>query len=378
MLGRPIAKGGPNACWQCEDCAREQRRREVEEQCLAELMKNQNTEEQEEIIRFTRWGKGNAVVEAKAGSGKTSTIIRCYSQGGGRECKSIFIAFNRAIVQELMGRGMPSRTAHSLGWSAWKDAYADYSREGGELQQGSSDEEEVQEPKPLMKGKTHHILVRLYPSPQRQGKTSLTKKMSRFVKKLVSLAKNYGVGLPDCMQDTDDIWEWLVQHHRLQRYLQESQKDLVEPEVEVGIAYAKEVLDQSVKAASRSPREGGMIDFDDMMYMPLLLGVSFPKYDWIFVDEAQDLNMVRMLLVSKLSKATTRVIAVGDPCQAIYGFTGAAHNSLKLGDTNLDNFLNPSGKDTQYHPMTFHPHGDDESVVYIGCNVASTIIHDQP
>lgn len=320
----------------------------MEEHCLAELMKDQNTEEQEEIIRFTRWGKGNAVIEAKAGSGKTSTIIRCYSQGVGKECKSIFIAFNKAIVQELMGRGMPSCTAHSVGWRAWKDAYTDYSCEAGELQQGSSDEEEVQKPKPLMKGKTHHLLVRLYPSLERKGKTSLTKKMSRFVKKLVSLAKNYGVGLPDCMQDTDDTWEWLVQHNSLQRYLQESQKDHVEPEeIKQGIAQAREVLDHSVESASRSPSEGGMIDFDDMMYMPLLTDVPFPKYDWIFVDEAQDLNMVRMLLVSKLSKATTRVIAVGDPCQAIYGFTGAAHDSLKLDDTNLDNFFNPSRKEIQ-------------------------------
>ena len=152
---------------------------------------------------------------------------------------------------------MPSRTARILWVGAWRDAYADYSRESGELQQ-TSDEEEVQEPKPLMKGKTHHLLVRLYPSPQRQGKTSLTKKMSRFVKKLLSLAKNYGVCLPDCMQDTKELW--LAQHDRLQRYLQESRKDTVEPEEEV---YAKEVLDQSVEAAARSPKEGGMIDFDD-------------------------------------------------------------------------------------------------------------------
>ena len=35
------------------------------------------------------------MVEAKAGSGKTSTIIRCYLQGG-RNGKSIFLAFNKA------------------------------------------------------------------------------------------------------------------------------------------------------------------------------------------------------------------------------------------------------------------------------------------
>ena len=38
--------------------------------------------------------------------------------------------------------------------------------------------------------------------------------------------------------------------------------------------------------------------------------------DWIYVDEAQDLNTVRMLLVQRLCKENTRVVAVGDPCQA--------------------------------------------------------------
>ena len=33
-----------------------------------------------------------------------------------------------------------------------------------------------------------------------------------------------------------------------------------------------------------------IIDFDDMIWMPIVNGYPFPKYDVLFVDEAQDFN----------------------------------------------------------------------------------------
>ena len=54
-----------------------------------------------------------------------------------------------------------------------------------------------------------------------------------------------------------------------------------------------------------------------LQIVPLfLLANPATSQDWIYVDEAQDLNTVRMLLVKRLCKENTRVIAVGDPCQA--------------------------------------------------------------
>jgi superfamily I DNA/RNA helicase len=48
------------------------------------------------------------------------------------------------------------------------------------------------------------------------------------------------------------------------------------------------------------------------------------------VDEAQDTNAARRALVRAMVKKGGRVIAVGDPCQAIYGFTGADADALEL------------------------------------------------
>jgi len=46
-----------------------------------------------------------------------------------------------------------------------------------------------------------------------------------------------------------------------------------------------------------------------------------PKFDWILVDEVQDLNPEEMDVV--LSLVGGKVFAVGDPYQSIYGFQGA-------------------------------------------------------
>src|SRR5262249_35953012 len=63
-------------------------------------------------------------------------------------------------------------------------------------------------------------------------------------------------------------------------------------------------------------------------YMPLVSQMFIYQQDWVLVDEAQDTNASRRAFVAKLLKPTGRSIWVGDPAQAIYGFTGADSKSL--------------------------------------------------
>jgi DNA helicase-2/ATP-dependent DNA helicase PcrA len=62
------------------------------------------------------------------------------------------------------------------------------------------------------------------------------------------------------------------------------------------------------------------IDFDDQIFLPVYRNLKVPAYDYLFVDESQDLNPIQMDLVCSCK---ARVIAVGDTHQAIYGFRGA-------------------------------------------------------
>lgn len=79
-------------------------------------------------------------------------------------------------------------------------------------------------------------------------------------------------------------------------------------------------------------RQGGMIDFDDMVLIGLKLIESHPwvrralhaKFPVIVVDEYQDLGVPLHRIVGTLCfRGSSRLFAVGDPDQSIYGFTGA-------------------------------------------------------
>jgi DNA helicase II / ATP-dependent DNA helicase PcrA len=55
---------------------------------------------QKAIYSFIENGKGNAVVEAVAGSGKTTTIVEATSRIPPKD-RAIFVAFNKSIATEL-------------------------------------------------------------------------------------------------------------------------------------------------------------------------------------------------------------------------------------------------------------------------------------
>jgi superfamily I DNA/RNA helicase len=71
-------------------------------------------------------------------------------------------------------------------------------------------------------------------------------------------------------------------------------------------------------------------DFTDMVFLPNHLNLQTTKYDIVFIDECQDLNACQRELMKKAIKPDTgRFIAVGDPAQAIYGFSGADSDSFQ-------------------------------------------------
>ena len=72
----------------------------------------------------------------------------------------------------------------------------------------------------------------------------------------------------------------------------------------------------------------GLIDFTDMIQKFLDKGVS-PKFDVIFVDEAQDLSLIQWSMIKKIEKDTNcDVWVAGDDDQAIFGWAGADVDSF--------------------------------------------------
>ncbi|MBU1223491.1 MAG: ATP-dependent helicase [Gammaproteobacteria bacterium] len=83
--------------------------------------------------------------------------------------------------------------------------------------------------------------------------------------------------------------------------------------------------------------KNGLIDFDGLVLAGLQLVENHEwvrraiqaKYPVIVIDEYQDLGLPLHRIVLALLKAGVRVIAVGDPDQSIYGFTGAKPSLLR-------------------------------------------------
>jgi len=87
--------------------------------------------------------------------------------------------------------------------------------------------------------------------------------------------------------------------------------------------------------------DGGSIDFDDMMLLGLRLVEGFSwvrkairaRYPIVVIDEYQDLGVPLHRLVLSLcfhkDESNSRLFAVGDPDQSIYGFAGAQPELLR-------------------------------------------------
>jgi DNA helicase-2/ATP-dependent DNA helicase PcrA len=77
-------------------------------------------------------------------------------------------------------------------------------------------------------------------------------------------------------------------------------------------------------------RAAGLLDFDDLLlaWRALLadhaVGARLrARWDWVLVDEYQDINQVQVDIVGQLRPDGTGLTVVGDDAQAIYGFRGA-------------------------------------------------------
>jgi len=240
---------------------------------------------QQAIFDFVATGHGNAIINAVAGSGKTTTVVEALKLTQG---DAVFLAFNKAIAEELKAR-VPShvqaRTFHSL-------CYGPVTRALGVREVNTN--------------KLRNLVELTFEDEERRL-------YGAFACKLVGLARQEGVHA--LVPDTEGVWADIVAKHNIEL-------DSDDATIARGIELARKLLEMS----------NGMLDmdFDDMLYFAVLKGIKLPTFDWVFVDEAQDTNAIQRAILRKILRPRARLVAVGDPAQAIYGFRGADGNSLQL------------------------------------------------
>lgn len=85
------------------------------------------------------------------------------------------------------------------------------------------------------------------------------------------------------------------------------------------------------------------VDFADMLYVAATdTSVNLSNFDTIFIDEAQDLSWIQIAMLEKmLLKPGTRIVAVGDTYQSIYGFAGSDSKCFKYLKNRMNTITIP-------------------------------------
>jgi len=90
---------------------------------------------------------------------------------------------------------------------------------------------------------------------------------------------------------------------------------------------------------------GDYRDFNDDLWFPTIFAdkLNWPHFDVVLADEVQDFNENQKIMLKKLAEAGAKIVAVGDPNQAIYRFRGADNDAFH----NLAEMLKDSSHDKQ-------------------------------
>ncbi|MGB6013752.1 MAG: UvrD-helicase domain-containing protein [Nodosilinea sp.] len=243
----------------------------------------QPSQYQTDIFNFVASGAGDAVVDAVPGSGKTTTCVETSKRLDSRN--ALFCAFNKHIAIELKTRlqGMRAQTIHSLGLSS-------ISRLG----------------RPEVDDKKYNKLIRQYVIDQNVSEMEAIRNASNRIRGLLRLTQ-----LTLTNPEDEAALKALADRFDLDRKDWEFTWKAIAPILQDGTDLVRQV-----------------IDYNDMVWLPHALGLEPRKADWVFVDEAQDLNQAQLELVLKARARGGRMLFVGDKRQAIYGFTGADTQSI--------------------------------------------------
>ena len=245
------------------------------------------------IIDFIKNGQGNLVVEAAAGAGKTYTLIKCIEEIPGDK-NILLTAFNSDIAKVLKRKAkdfynVNVSTLHSLGRQMLQRNFTESSLELDEFKYKSYINTNI---KSLSSINTYEL-----------GKRDFARYMSN-IEAYINFGRAY---LCQTVRDLDFIED---------RYDIETIADEKEIALDA-LEYGKHNLEQ--------------IDYTDMIWLPNVLyckpiGMQF---DWIFLDEAQDLSVCQREILLKCRKINTRMCFFGDAEQSLYSFASSDPESFK-------------------------------------------------
>lgn len=238
-------------------------------------------------------GTDNLIVEARAGVGKTTTMVL-----GAKimpEANILFTCFNKKIELEgnakLKALGVTNakfQTLHSIGFATVRRFW-----EGVKISENFERSNNLTEA--ACGGKAPDAIKRLVTKLHGLGREIVPHAVRP--EELFDLAVQF-----EC--EPDETWE----------------------HTGFGLTYVCTAAVEAMRIAAEKKPIDGYIDYSDMLFLPVRNHWLMKAYDAVIVDEAQDLTVAKLEIAQGVCKG--RMVIVGDSFQAIYAFCGADSNSL--------------------------------------------------
>jgi superfamily I DNA/RNA helicase len=249
------------------------------------------TDEQNAILEYLSTGNGHVLIDAKAGSSKTTVLFKALSVVPQKTV--LLCAFNKRIADELQQRMPPvpkgsvhvASTFHSAG----------------------------------LRIINHHKRMQVSPQATEELVNDACTTLDGDLK-IPFKVRRAAVRLLRILKETFSGPEFDLEAGRNLGFVYDIFAGLTDDkQIDLAVMTAMRAYDLGLDLKNR-----GTIDFCDMTWLPVVCGLKPPsRYQAVFVDELQDLSLLQWELVKTLVAPNGRIVAVGDLSQAIYKFKGA-------------------------------------------------------
>lgn len=297
------------------------------------------TDAQQKIYDFVENGTGNGIIDAVAGAGKTTTLMGCVDHIKNLN-DAIYCAFNTSIRKEIQkkfkdnNKNVKVSTIHALGFQmlrATKNFRLDDYKYNHIIKEPQFFETLIPDIDIILGYHSHPTVAELRQLEERRDILDWNDKndlnegqqyVGKIIRRLLDINQKYRCTLEE---DVVKCYDAMIRHFGIIPYYEQSMSTYNDEVEAYFLLHQKLIKEGNSMAISH-----GIIDFTDQIYLPFIMNLAAQKkYGFVFVDECQDLSKAQVKVVEKYLREDGRLLAVGDPYQAIYGFAGADCNSFQ-------------------------------------------------
>ena len=331
----------------------------------------------------------------QAGGGKTNMLVYLVSLLRARNEPFLLLVYNVAAKLELIARGVKTdelANYHSFSFrhyqsivraslneeqimqvSCASQTRGPYQSRSVTLCASSFQERgRVSRIDPVVSEVKIRLLVVLHFSSQPQSHC-LANLYKGFIHSLADQARTHGVGCKGYPPLSDTAFlKGLVEKYKLEKHLDGPMNSLLShPEkqwlaetigieedalINYGVAATSSVLQMCYDSATSLKVNGSthlynpstkkmlqlpVIDSADMMWIPAVLGMKYPKVRFVLVDEAHDMDVPQAVAIKSMIQDGAFVVFVDDEAQAIYLWRGVELDTYFQITANAHHLLAP-------------------------------------